>query len=95
MVVKNSFGRRLAVAGPFEVFDIAGWDTVRSIIAQLFPIIDSSTGVPPVVQQMVDRGDLGLKSGKGFYPWTDEAAAELRQRVSRALAAIEQLSRDQ
>ena len=24
-VVKTSFGRRLAVAGPFEVFDLAGW----------------------------------------------------------------------
>ena len=94
LVVKSSFGRRLAVAGPFEVFDIAGWDTIRSIILQLFPAIDASTEVPRIVEEMVERGDLGLKSGKGFYPWTDEAAAELRQRVSRAVAAIEQLSRD-
>ena len=27
-VVKTGFGRRLAVAGPLEVFDIAGWDTI-------------------------------------------------------------------
>ena len=27
-VVTNSFGRRLSVAGPLEVFDVAGWDTI-------------------------------------------------------------------
>ena len=27
-VVTSSFGRRLAVAGPLEVFDLAGWDTI-------------------------------------------------------------------
>ena len=91
-VVKTSFGRRLAVAGPFEVFDLAGWDTVRAIIETLFPVMDSSTKVPNTIENMVQRGDLGLKSGKGFYPWTDEAAASLRGRVSEALATIERLS---
>ena len=28
LVVRNSFGRRLSVAGPFEVFELAGWDLV-------------------------------------------------------------------
>ena len=91
-VVKTSFGRRLAVAGPFEVFELAGWDTVRAIIETLFPVMDSSTKVPNTIESMVQRGDLGLKSGKGFYPWTDEAAASLRGRVSEALATIERLS---
>ena len=92
-VVKTSFGRRMAVAGPLEVFDIAGWDVIRAIISQLYPEIDSSEEVPTTVQEMVDRGDLGLKSGKGFYTWTPEAAAGLRQRVAQALATIERLSR--
>ena len=90
-VVKNSFGRRLAVAGPFEVFDIAGWDTIRAILSQLIPEIESSRDVPALIEEMVDKGDLGLKSGQGFYPWTSEAAASLRQRIAQALATIEQL----
>ena len=90
-VVKNSFGRRLAVAGPFEVFDIAGWDTIRAILSQLIPEIESSRDVPALIEKMVDKGDLGLKSGQGFYPWTSEAAASLRQRIAQALATIEQL----
>ena len=44
---------------------------------------------------MVARGDLGVKSGKGFYAWTDDAVAAVRQRVGRALATIEQLPQDE
>ena len=36
-VVKTGFGRRLAVAGPLEVFDIAGWDTISHIIGRAVP----------------------------------------------------------
>ena len=24
------------------------------------------------MQDLVEKGDLGMKSGKGFYDWTDE-----------------------
>jgi 3-hydroxybutyryl-CoA dehydrogenase len=94
LVVKNSFGRRLSVAGPFEVFDLAGWDTIAAIIDQLFPALESSTETPALVRDILARGELGVKSGKGFYPWSDEAVAGFRQRISRALASIEQASRD-
>ena len=38
---------------------------------------------------MLERGDLGVKSGRGFYEWNDEAVAALRQRITHALAAID------
>ena len=93
-VVKSSFGRRLAVAGPFEVFDVAGWDTILAIAEQLFPDIESSSETPPLLADMVARGELGVKSGKGFYPWDDASVAALRQRIGQALASIEQMSRE-
>jgi 3-hydroxyacyl-CoA dehydrogenase len=92
-VVKTSFGRRLSVAGPLEVFDIAGWDTITAIVDQLFPEIERSPDTPDILRGMVDRGDLGLKSGRGFYPWTEESAASVRGRVAQALATLEGLSR--
>ena len=92
-VVKTSFGRRLSVAGPLEVFDIAGWDTITAIVDQLFPEIERSPDTPAILRGMVDRGDLGLKSGRGFYPWTEESAASVRGRVAQALATLEGLSR--
>jgi 3-hydroxyacyl-CoA dehydrogenase len=38
---------------------------------------------------MLERGDLGVKSGRGFYEWNDEAVEALRQRITHALAAID------
>ncbi|MBI4336439.1 MAG: 3-hydroxyacyl-CoA dehydrogenase family protein [Chloroflexi bacterium] len=84
-VVKNSFGRRLAVAGPFEVFDMGGLDTILAVTTQLVPEISSSTEVPALLQEKVHQGELGVKSGKGFHQWPAEAAQALRQRFSRAL----------
>ena len=95
MVVKSSFGRRLAVAGPFEVFDMAGWDTIGAIVSQLFPEIERSVETPSLIEDMVQRGDLGVKTGKGFYEWTEQATTALRQRIAQALATTEQMSRRQ
>ena len=94
-VVKTSFGRRLAVAGPFEVFDLAGWDTISHIIDELFPVIESSPDSPALIEDKVKRGEFGVKSGAGFYPWTDEDVAAFRGKIGRALAAIDRLSREE
>ena len=94
-VVKTSFGRRLAVAGPFEVFDLAGWDTISHIIDKLFPVIESSPDSPALIADKVQRGEFGVKSGAGFYPWTDDDVAAFRAKIGRALAAIDRLSREE
>lgn len=90
-VVMSSFGRRLAVAGPFAVFDIAGWDTIARIAAELFPDLAAGSRPPAILEEMVGRGHLGLKSGRGFYPWDEDRASSLRRRLTRALAEIDRL----
>lgn len=87
-IVRYGFGRRLAAAGPFEVFDAAGWDVVHAVAAQLLPQIASSTDIPPSVAEMVGRGELGIKTGQGFYAWTPASAAALKERIGRALVEI-------
>ena len=94
IVVKNGFGRRLAVAGPIEVFDIGGWDVIYGM-RQLFHDIESSPGLSRLVADMVERGELGAKAGKGFYDWTPESAEEVRRRIARGLVTIEQLRRQE
>ena len=88
VVVKNGFGRRLAAAGPFEVFALAGLDLVLAVAEQLIPEIDSRPEVPALLRETVARGELGVKTGKGFYTWTPEEGEALRQRVARALVYI-------
>jgi 3-hydroxybutyryl-CoA dehydrogenase len=91
-IVKTGFGRRLSVAGVFEVFDAAGLDVTLAVADQLFPEIDRSTAASPFLRDKVARGELGQKTGKGVYDWPPEDAAALRTRIGAALAAIARLS---
>ncbi len=56
--------------GPIELADKVGLDVVRAAGEQLV----DDTHVPAVLQRLIDRGDLGEKTGKGFYPWRDGRA---------------------
>jgi 3-hydroxybutyryl-CoA dehydrogenase len=87
-VIKNGFGRRLAAAGVFEIWEIAGWDLISAICANLFPSLESSSRVPALLTDMVERGELGTKAGKGFYEWTPGSVQALKQRITRMLTTI-------
>jgi 3-hydroxybutyryl-CoA dehydrogenase len=84
-VVRDGFGRRLAVAGPFEICEAAGWDLWRAIAEQLLPTLSNNTEPPELLGQQVAKGELGIKSGKGFYTWGSEEVASLRQRMAHGL----------
>jgi 3-hydroxybutyryl-CoA dehydrogenase len=92
-VVKYGFGRRLAAAGPLEVFDLAGLDTILAVASQILPALAAAGPADqPVLElllEKVERGELGVKSGRGFHDWTPEAAEELRARLTRALLRAE------
>jgi len=85
LVVRNSFGRRLSVAGPFQVFELAGWDLVLAAFEDLYKDLNSSPEPNALLKQKVESGELGVKSGKGFYEWTPEKIREIRERMNRAL----------
>ena len=42
----------------------------------------------PRLHRMVERGDFGMKTGRGVYEWPDEAAIDLRRRIARAVEEI-------
>jgi len=85
LVIHTSIGPRWSVAGVFEVLDLAGLDTVLAVATQLYPDLSNATVPPDSLKQRVARGDLGIKSGKGFYDWPPEHAEEARARVRRGL----------
>jgi 3-hydroxybutyryl-CoA dehydrogenase len=92
VALRNSIGRRWAVAGVFEIFELAGWDLLASITAGLFPHLATTTETPKILRDKIVRGELGVKTGKGFYEWTPESAEALRRRIAQALVMIEQLT---
>lgn len=88
LVIRNSIGRRWAVAGVFELLELIGWDLALAVAAEIMPDLESRPEPPSLLREQVASGDLGVKSGKGFYDWTPESAEELRLRVARALLEI-------
>ncbi len=91
-VIKTSLGRRWAVAGVFEVLELAGWDLIRAVANGLLPHLASSISAP-TLDGMVEDGNLGAKSGQGFYEWTPESAEALRRRIAEALVQIDSWSK--
>jgi 3-hydroxybutyryl-CoA dehydrogenase len=77
--VKNSFGLRLPVLGPIENADLVGLDLTFAIHNYVLKHIEDSHDPSPILKQKVDKGDLGIKTGKGFQEWSKEDAAALRK----------------
>ena len=58
--------------GPLRLSDLVGLDVRMAIADYLRVKLDSPVfEVPQLMRQMVDRGELGKKTGKGFYTWGD------------------------
>ena len=70
--IRGSMGLRLAALGPLAIIDHAGWDISAATFANLIPDMQSNTRIPDVIQQMLDHGQLGTKSGQGVYEYPAE-----------------------
>ena len=76
--IRGSMGFRLAALGPLMIHDFGGLDIQTAVFRNLAPEIASGTDVPATVQQTVDDGNLGFKTGKGFYDYPPENAESIR-----------------
>jgi len=72
LAVKGSLGFRLASIGPLLTSDLGGQDTWCAVSKYLFPLISDAHEPPKDYVKMVDAGNLGMKTGKGFYDYTEE-----------------------
>jgi 3-hydroxybutyryl-CoA dehydrogenase len=91
----NSFGRRLAVVGPLQLFEFQdGWDVAVQIFNYIAPDIEHSPSAPQVVVDLAERGDLGPKTGRGFYEWDSESAAAFERKLKESLAGFVRKDRE-
>lgn len=58
---------RAAPMGPFFLSDLLGLDTVMNVAEHLSESYGERFFVSPAMRQLVEAGDLGQKTGKGFY----------------------------
>jgi 3-hydroxybutyryl-CoA dehydrogenase len=66
-IFKKCFGHKM---GPLETADLIGLDTVvRSLDVLYDSFQDSKFRCCPLLRKMVDAGERGVKSGRGFYAY--------------------------
>ena len=84
--IKNSIGIRLAVLGPVENADMVGLDLTLAIHNTVLRNLEASPNPSPLLQEKVKKGELGFKSGKGFYDkWTQEDITRVRGNLLKYL----------
>ena len=91
--VKYSLGRRLGATGPLESTDLGGLDIFYNISSYLLKDLCNSSETALCLKEAVGKGNLGTKTGCGFYDWTLESLAKIKQ--NREDLLIEWLQRDE
>ena len=84
--IKQSFGIRLAALGPIENSDMAGLDLILAIHDTVLKDLEASPNPSPLLREKVKKGELGFKTGKGFYEkWTPEDMKRVRENLLKYL----------
>jgi 3-hydroxybutyryl-CoA dehydrogenase len=77
LVTRYSLGVRLALIGPLLQRDLNGLDTHLNIAEYLYPDLSARQTPFETLSDKVTSGDLGRKSGQGFYNWNSEQNARM------------------
>jgi 3-hydroxybutyryl-CoA dehydrogenase len=90
-IVRTTFGFRLPFFGPFAIADMAGLDVYAFCYRSLQTKFPERFATPPILQNLVDAGKLGTKSGGGFLDVPAERIPELIEYRNRAYVRMQQL----
>jgi 3-hydroxyacyl-CoA dehydrogenase len=82
-IVQTTLRAFVPVFGPLQMTDLIGHDTLRDISNALYPELATDQTASRTIEQHVDDGRLGVKSGRGFYDDNDERVAELTNTLYR------------
>lgn len=83
--VKASLGFRLAWVGPMEGADYIGLDTDARVSGAVFGGLSNRADPPRELLEKVAAGDLGVKTGKGWYDYGDKPREVLLEQRNRKL----------
>ncbi len=84
--VRLGFGMRFVGAGPLLQKDLAGLDIHHAAATTIYPDLCNDHAPAAALADRVTAGDLGVKTGRGFFEWTEESIAKERTRYEAALA---------
>jgi 3-hydroxybutyryl-CoA dehydrogenase len=88
LAISAGFGLRLPAFGTLEHTDHVGVDLNLYIHEYLYPDLCNTTEPQAIEREMAARGDLGVKTGRGFYDWSQRSAEESKRKRDAFLMAM-------
>ena len=82
-VVLNSLGPRYSMIGPMEYIDSTGIDLLSAIHSYLLADLADDKKPQKSIEEMLERRDIGFKTGKGFYNWQNRDPNEMVLRQNK------------
>ncbi len=89
---KASFIPRAMVLGLCKKIDFGGLDMTANNFRNKSYTLPTFDGVPVYLERLVSAGDLGVKTGKGFYDYRGTDTAELLEKRDRQLFEVFKLA---
>ncbi|HBH13568.1 MAG TPA: hypothetical protein DDX29_10730, partial [Clostridiales bacterium] len=94
LAVKASLMPRGMVLGLVQRYDFTGLDiSARNIINASYKMPETSKR-PSALFDHVDIGELGIKTGKGFYDYTGRSAIEVSKKRDKMLFKVFRVTKD-
>jgi 3-hydroxybutyryl-CoA dehydrogenase len=80
LAAKTSFGMRLPVYGILEHMDMVGLDLGARVLDYVTHDLNNEPGMPKLMRDLLETEQLGVKSGRGFYDWSEKDAEAVKSR---------------
>jgi 3-hydroxybutyryl-CoA dehydrogenase len=77
-VAKNGFGLRMPAYGILEHQDVVGLDLGVRVVNYVARDLYNEPHAPEYLDGLIASGNLGAKTGRGFYDWSVKSADEVR-----------------
>ena len=87
-VAKNGFGLRMPAYGIFEHMDMAGLDLALSVVEYVTQDLYNEPRAPQYFRDLVSSGNLGAKTGRGFYDWSVKNADDVKRQRDEFLIEV-------
>jgi 3-hydroxybutyryl-CoA dehydrogenase len=93
-IARNFIAPRMCITALLRQKDISGLDTHTLAHEAILPHLCNDRTPSKVLQSRYERGQFGLKTGKGFYDWSGAVPDQVRSTTNARAARIRKLMQE-